>query len=343
MSLEIFDTRSMLRALEERRAPRTFLTDTFFSTVETSDTEHVDIDIIRNKRRLAPFVHPLAEGKIVDRQGFSTKSFKPPYIKPKMVTTAADMLKRSFGEHIYSSRSPAERAAAQLAKDLGEMQDMINRRIEWMAAQVINTGQLTVVGEGFNAVIDFQRAGAHSVTLNSGVKWNQAGSAPVTDLRDWKNTVSQATGLVPDVCIMGKDAVNAFLENEQVKEILNRFANQTVRVNMDTADLAEMGVTFIGRVEDLDIYSYNEWFLDTDGVTELPLVPADRVWLGSTRARTAVHHGAILDLEANGLAAVPYYPKSWTTPDPSARWVMLQSAPLVVPIQVDAFLSADVL
>ncbi len=342
MSIDIFETRTMLRALEERRPPKTFLTNLFFRNVVTSTTEHVDIDIIRNKRKLAPFVNPLAEGKVMDRQGYSTKSFKPPYIKPKMVTTAADILKRAMGENIYSAQTPAQRAAAQLAKDLGEMQDSIIRRVEWMCAQVINTGQLTVTGEGINAVINFQRSGANSVTLNSGVKWNQSGGTPVDDLRAWKKIVSQATGLVPNVCIMGSDAVEAFLANDQVKEILNRFANQTVRVNMDTAALAEQGVTFVGVVEDLQIFSYDEWYLDTDNVTELPMVPADRVWLGSTAARTAVHYGAILDLEAAGLAAVPYWPKSWVTPDPSARWVMLQSAPLVVPTQVDAFLSADV-
>lgn len=342
MSIDIFETRTMLRALEERRPPKSFLRDLFFSTSETSDTEHVDIDIIRNKRRLAPFVNPLAEGKPMDRQGFVTKSFKPPYIKPKMPTTAADMLKRAIGESIYSAQTPAQRAAAQLAKDLAEMQDSIYRRIEWMCAQVINAGQLTVTGEGLNATINFQRSAGNTVTLASGVKWSQAGATPVNDLRDWKEVVSQATGLVPNVAIFGSDARDWFLENAQVKEILNRFANQTARVAMDTKALAAQGVTYVGSVEDLDIYTYSEWYLDTDGVTELPMVPADRVWLGSTAARTAVHYGAIQDLDAGGLAAVPFWPKSWRTPDPSVQWVMLQSAPLVVPTQVDAFLSADV-
>lgn len=341
MSIDIFNTRTMLRALEERRPPKLFLTNTFFPAVETSDTEHVDIDVIRNKRRLAPFVHPLAEGKLVERQGFSTKSFKPPYLKPKMVTTAADLLKRSIGEAVYATKTPAQRAAEQLSKDLAEMDDMIWRRIEWMAASALFTDQIVVAGEGVSATIDFGRASSHEITLASGVKWNQAGGDIISDLRDWKSLVAQDTGLVPNICIMGHDVVEVFLADADVVAILGRFSNQTVTAAMDTKNL-EDGVTYIGRVEGLDIYSYEEWYLDSNG-TEQPLVPADKVLLASTRARRAVHFGAILDLDAGGVAAVPRFPKSWRTPDPSAQWVMLQSSPIVVPTQVDASLVADVI
>lgn len=341
MSIDIFNTRTMLRALEERRPPKLFLTNTFFPTVETSQTEVVDIDVIRNKRRLAPFVHPLAEGKLVERVGFSTKSFKPPYLKPKMATTAADLLKRAIGESIYSSQTPAERAAGQLTKDLAEMIDMIWRRVEWMAASALFTDSIVVMGEGVSATIDFGRASSHEITLASGSKWTQSGGDPISDLRDWKSLVAQDTGLVPNVAVFGHDVVEAFLADADVQAILGRFSNLTVTAAMDTANLAD-GVTYIGRVEGLDIYSYEEWYLDSGG-TEQPLVPVDKVLLASTRARRAVHFGAIQDLDAQGLAAVPAFPKSWRTPDPSAQWVMLQSAPIVVPTQVDASLVADVL
>lgn len=342
MTIDIFSTRAMLRALEERRAPKLFLTNTFFGTTETSDTEYVDIDVIRNKRRLAPFVHPLAEGKLMERQGYSTKSFKPPYLKPKMVTTAADLLKRSMGESVYSTKTPAQRAAEQLARDLAEMQDSIWRRIEWMAAQALFTDTITVTGEGVSATINFGRDAALELTLASGDKWDSASATILEDLRDWKTLVAQRTGLVPNVAIFGSDVVDAFLADNDVQAVLGRFHNLTVTAAMTTENLPD-GVTYVGRVEGLDIFTYEEWYLDTDGVTERPMVPTDKVLLASTRARRAVHFGAILDLDANGVAAVPYWPKSWRTPDPSAQWVMLQSAPLVVPTQVDACLVAEVL
>ena len=93
MAYNLFDSRTMMAALEQAKPPRTFLLDTFFSGApRTFDTEAVDIDIIKGKRRLAPFVNPRHEGKIVEKRGFKTRSYKPAYVKPKMVTTAEDIL-----------------------------------------------------------------------------------------------------------------------------------------------------------------------------------------------------------------------------------------------------------
>lgn len=78
-----------------------------------------------------------------------------------------------------------------------------------------------------------------------------------------------------------------------------------------------------------------EWYLDDTGV-EQPMIPENMLLLGADDARTARHYGAIHDLDAS--AAVRYFPKSWTMEDPSVRFVMLQSAPLVIPHQIDAFM-----
>lgn len=339
--LDLFETRTMLSALEERRGPRTYLRDTFFNPTTTSTTENVDIDVIRNKRRLAPFVNPLAEGKKIDRQGFQTKTFKPPYIKEKMVTTAIDVLTRGLGENPYSASSPAERAAQIAARDLVELQDMIDRRIEWMVAQIMLTGKVTITGEGVNAEIDFGRSAGNTVTLLSGTRWSQSGATPIDDLRAWKRLIVQNSGIVPNRAIIGYDVMEVLLENPQFVANIERFSNQTASIAMTANGLPE-GITYVGRIEGLDLFNYEEWYLDENGV-EQPMVPADKVLLGSTRSRAGVHYGGIKDLKANGVAAVPYFPKSWETEDPSARWLMLQSAPLPVPIQVDAFLAADVM
>ena len=51
MSISLFETRTMLQALEEMKAPRTFLIQSFFPNVETFATESVDIDIVKGKRK----------------------------------------------------------------------------------------------------------------------------------------------------------------------------------------------------------------------------------------------------------------------------------------------------
>jgi hypothetical protein len=52
-------------------------------------------------------------------------------------------------------------------------------------------------------------------------------------------------------------------------------------------------------------------------------------------------YGCIKDLSA--MYPVARFPKSWEEEDPSARFLLMQSAPLLVPTQIDSFLSAQVL
>jgi len=52
--------------------------------------------------------------------------------------------------------------------------------------------------------------------------------------------------------------------------------------------------------------------------------------------------GAIRDEEA-GYQPLPYFSKSWIEKDPAVRWLLLQSAPLMVPYRINGSLSAQVL
>ena len=338
MTINMFDTRSMLRLLAQMLPVRTFLLDMFFTETEFSNTAYVDIDIIKGKRKMAPFVSPMAEGKMIERDGYTTKSFAPPYIKPKWITSAADILKRDPGNHVYAGNaSPAQRAMEMLSKDLAEADKMITRREEWMAAQALNTGSIVVTGDGVSATIDFGMKASHKITLTGNSLWTDSASTPLEDLRTWRDLVAQSSGFVPNVGVFGQSVINALLAHADFQNQLN-----TRRIDLGSIDpqfLAEQGVVYYGHIKDvgLDIYGYMEWY-DLDG-TEYPMVPVDKIFLGSTGARTARHYGAIQDLEFSGGASVRLFPKSWMEKDPSGQVLLVQSAPLVVPHQIDAFAS----
>ena len=350
MAYNLFDSRTMMTALEQAKPPRTFLRDLFFSGApRTFDTEAVDIDIIKGKRRLAPFVNPRREGKVVEKRGFKTRSYKPAYVKPKMVTTAEDILKRDPGMHIYSPNSgPAAKAAAELGRNLAEMNEMITRREEWMCAQALTTGQCPIIGEGVDDLVDFLMEATHLPVLTGAALWSDHTNAtPLDDLKTWKRLIAKDSGINPTHAIMGLDALDNFLMCENVigstgggKNLFNMINVQMGRI--DPQMLAD-GVTYYGFLPELglEIYTYEEWYVDDDSDIETPMIPANKVMMGNPSARTEKMYGAIKDLSA--LASVPRFPKSWTVDDPSARFVMLQSAPLMAPIQIDAFLCADVL
>jgi hypothetical protein len=328
----------MQEVLEQMFPPQSFLLDMFFKEENFALTESVDIDIVVGNRKLAPFVKPISEGKVVERLGYSTKVIKPPYVKPKMVTTSQDLLKRMAGMNMYVSgaQSLAQRAAEQFNKDLQYLQDLVVRREEWMAAQLLNGGVVDIVGEGYNAQVDFLMPNDNK--MDASVDWDEATADPLVDLAELARRIRLASGLNPNKVIMGKDAIAYFLDSEKVQKL---FDNRRIEVGNVAPDLGPQGEAYVAtiRVPGLtaDIYGYNETYIDDSDVSQ-SFVPDTRVWMGSDKARCTRQYAVIQDHEAyGGQAATRWFPKSWEVKDPSVRFLMLQSAPLPCLHQSGAF------
>jgi hypothetical protein len=340
MSIDLFDTRTMLAALEQMKPAKTFFLDTFFQNVEVSLTKNVDIDVQKGARRLAPFISPSLQGKVIDKSGYTTFSFAPPYVKPKMITTAADIMKRAMGQNIYASggRTGEELASMQLGKDLAELDEMITRREEWMAAQAVQTGKVAIVGDGVNGEVDFNFDTNHLVTLSGNDLWSDTtNSTPIEDLEDWAELIGKDCGLTVDTVVMGKDAARAFINHPDVQKKLDQ-----LKFNIAAIAPSKImpGARYLGTVNSVaDIYVYHEWY--HNGTAEVAMMDTKKVLLGSKSARCTRHYGLIQDLECP--AAVARFPKSWIEKDPSGQIVMLQSAPLPAIHQPDGFVCAKVL
>lgn len=344
MPINIFDLYAMLAVLEQRHVPNQFLLNMFFSESETHDTKQVSIDIEKGGKTLAPFVAPVHEGKVMVRDGYTTEVFTPPYIKPKMSTTAGDLLKRMPGEVVFSGTlSPEQRAAQRLAKDLIFLDDTITRTEEWMAAKGLFTGVVPVRGEGVSVNIDFgYEGGEHTLTLATTDKWDvvdeTATGDPIFDLEEWADDVMHRSGITPNTAVFGRGAYKAFINHPKTKEFLN---NRRIELgNIDPEQVPD-GAKRLGYLPEagLTLYTYSEQYLDPDTESMASMVPDGAVLIGSTRAKCIRHYAVIQDVSAitEGLYAVPRYPKTWITNDPSARWLLVQSAPLPTIHQPDAF------
>jgi hypothetical protein len=357
MSIDIFDTRTMLEAIEQFKRPKSFLRDTFFPAATPVETETVDVDIFKGKRRMAPFCSPLSEGKLVENLGFSTSSIKPGYIKPFKITTAADLLKRSIGQTLYAGGQTIEqRASIKLGADLADLMDMIDRREEWMAAQALDTGSITMTIKGETAdkivTVDFLMDATHKVTLAGAALWDAGTSDPIADLQAWASKIRQDSGINPTRVILGTSAAAAFIKNPKILGDANSrglLDNRRIQMGEINPQMLPGGVSYVGHINapqlDIDIYTYEDWFLDETTGVETPMVPAKKVWMGSDQTACRTLYAVIQDMEAieEGSAAVKRFPKSWVPKNPSARHLMVQSAPLVALLQPDAFVSAQVL
>lgn len=81
--MDIFSTHVLTKVVENLKTPPSFLLDMFFSQELRSDTEEIYFDTQESKPRISPFVSPLMPGKVVEHEGYQTKSFKPAYVKDK--------------------------------------------------------------------------------------------------------------------------------------------------------------------------------------------------------------------------------------------------------------------
>lgn len=154
------------------------------------------------------------------RRRYQTMTYTPVLLAPNKITTVDDLLERAAGENPYSGRTPAERAVEKLADDLRELNEMIVRREEWMAATSIFTGQIPIIGEGLNEVIDFNFTNTETI-VTPGLKWNGADADPLADLERWRETVQKEGFVNCNICIMAKNVANAFVNNAKVKDVLD--------------------------------------------------------------------------------------------------------------------------
>lgn len=355
MSIDMFETRTMLAAVEEMHRPSMFLRDTFFPVDTPSDTATLDIDIIKGGMTLAPFCSPIAEGKVMYRNGFTTRTVKPGYIKVKIPTTAGDILTRTPGATIYEkNQSVEQRAAALLGRDMAMVMDNLDRREEWMAAQALDSGtvSITFYGESENQSydIDFGMSGTHKVTLTGTDLWNDPESDPFGLLAAKSSIIRQDSGLSPNILVLGSDAAAAFIAKYTNKEGASSALDMRA-VDMGEIKPAELssGVSYLGRIRYpglyVDVYTCEDTYKHEVTGVVTPFVPVKKAWLGTTRSANRTQYAVIQDIEAidGGQAAVARFPKSWVEKDPAVRWLMVQSAPLPTLKQPDAFMSISVL
>ena len=339
--MNIFSTNVLTRAINSLVATPSHLLDMYFPLIQEETSEEIHFDLISKTRRLAPFVSPVLAGKIVDSQGFTTKTFKPAYLKPKTPFDANRPLKRIPGEQLGGVLSPEQRMQFLVAQQLLDHKDMVRRRMEVMASEALRTGRVTVTGDNYpTVVVDFGRDPELSKVLTAGAKWTDSGVSPLNNLQDWAQLVLQKSGAMPIDVTMDIAAWKVFRSDADVAKRLD-LRNAAGSVLNLGAQIKE-GAVYMGTVDNFNIWVYSGWYLDDAG-SEQPILPAGSVVMSNGQQLEGTQaYGAIRD-EAAGFQAVPLFTKSWVEQDPSVRYVLTQSAPLVVPSRVNASLYAKVL
>lgn len=326
-----YTTREMVEALELIPPVRNFLTRTFFPRERTHTAEKIEVDVKKGKRIMAPFVSPRIGGKVITRQGFQTNEFTTPRIAPERVLTVDDISKRTLGENIYSKKTPSEREDELLADDIRELDDAIQRRIEWMSRQVIFEGKLDVIDKeaGVDLQVDY---GFKNITvLTSDKYWSLSTVNPMPLLKKERRRIIKESGSAPDMLLFAEDTIDIFIDNPFIKEAMNIRNMQNIEIKPRIVDDA---LTFYGRIASpgLDIYSYNESFINDDGEEE-DIVPSGACLMASSKGIGSLEFGLITQIEDKKFQSyeAKQVPKIYCAEKSDVKTIRLTSRPLPKP------------
>lgn len=340
---------TVLRAPENAPELRAFWLQ-FFPETHNSDRQKIYFDDIDdNEYRLAPFVAPNVQGRVIASKGFETKSFAPAYVKVKHVVDPSRSITRQAGEALLGSLSRAERYDAVIGDNIRRERLMIENRWEYMACKAITDGAITIKGDDYPTVtMDFQRDASLTNTLSGGALWSAGTATPIADLQRMRSIAFRLSRAPITNVIFGLQALAAFLlpSHGDVQELLNAFR----RGNTSEFDAANINdgspYQYIGQLSGvagagaLRMWSYSNFYESMGDGTDDAGDPGDgmdyfdpKCVIGVGGAIRGVKaFGAIADRRA-GLASVPIFPKMWDEEDPSVTYTMCQSAPIMVPLR----------
>jgi hypothetical protein len=351
LSNNVYDTSQLLGVIVDDDAmepPSNYWLNLCFPSTIQFETEEVDFSRIQENRKIAPLVVPTAQGVPIYSAAEERGSVKPAYVKPKDAVSASRVIKRAAGFGELNSRTPMtpqQRYLAIVADILKQHRYAIERRWEWMACEAIVKGSVTLEDDNYpRKVVDFQRDAGHTVTLTSGNFWGDSGVSILELVETWRKTMRRAKhGGVANRLTVGVDAWDVMRKDSEIKELLKTDYAPTQKNGLDiNLGLMEgLDVEWVGRLSGtLDVYVYSDYYQLADGTVTDFISPKQAVLTGPS-VNGVRCFGAIQDVEAS-FQPLQIFPKMWNEKDPSATFVMSQSAPLMVPMSPNATFAATV-
>lgn len=354
MALDIFATHTMLATVEQINPLHTFLRDRYFPTNASTDifsTDDVLVEYRDGKKKLAPFVAPRKGGVTILREGYRMDRYTPPYIAPKRAMTVDDLKKKGFGEALLAKLTPAQRQGALMMRDFEELDTMITRREEAMAAETLLTNGCVMKhivddkGTVEEKEIRFYDGDVNPSQFTPETEWDQPGADILGDIYAVCEMLTKK-GLRATDLIVSADVGAAMLRDETILKLLD-IRNFNVG-GVDPQTLPE-GVTKIARLNAnghvVDVLQYTEEYTD-DEDKSVPYITAGKAVVTAPNCGRTLY-GAVSQVEQSDgefhTYAARRVPKYYSDAQGNTRELYLTSCPLCIPNNKGAWILINAL
>lgn len=341
--MKLFDVRTLGRMSNQLGLfrPRTFLINKFFKLDGVVYGKDITVDIQTDTLAISEYINPTSEAGTVKRPGYKTKTFQMPYFKEKMNTTIADVFTRMAGQNVFTEPYTAGQVAGRLmSQDMITLKNRLDRRLEQMAGEALKTGKIVIKGKGVDAELDFERDSDHDIELTGTEKWDTTTADVVGDLKAMQDLVVDDSGLSPNIVIMGTAAFMSFLKHDSVLKLLDNL--RVVIGNIKSPENIELGANRYADMLGMEIWVYNQSYIDPADGLKKAIFPTDGVLVGATvdvpLQDNRLMYGMIQDLDCHDLA-LPVFNKLDKIADPSSIALIQQCsrAPILIQPNSTAF------
>lgn len=277
-------------------------------TLFSPNANDVDIDIIRGNKKIAALIPRGMVSRVLganqenlQAEKFSSFSRTYPLSEEEGDISADQINNRLAGENPYANTSRAQRMRILAAKLVRENIRRTGDMFETLAAQSILDGVMdSIIGTSdTNLQYDFRRNAAHTVTV--GTVWTNAAADILGDIDSACDKVKTNGRVIPDFLGLGADGMGGILTNTAIKEQADNRRFELIQVSTNNpvpprfSRFTEAGWIARGRLRtpagyELWMFVYQDYTEDSSG-TPVDLMPADKAFIASTRARCDRYFG----------------------------------------------------
>lgn len=216
-------TRRFLAQYEEDAGAPTFLAS-FFPTrpEDIHNAEEVEIDVRRAGRPIAIVVTDWKSGGHKNTMDlYTNKRFRPPILKEVFELNHGNLLGREFGRSPFEDPDFMGHAQRTLRSGVSKMVDKIRRTIELQAAQILQTGTVSLIDEtgATRYTLDFGMRATHKITVS--VDWDESNADPISNLEAADDLARTNGKFGLDTWVFGDSAWGAFRANAIVQKLLD--------------------------------------------------------------------------------------------------------------------------
>jgi hypothetical protein len=354
----------MLDAFKQKSPVTSFLSSFFLRADRwITDTEKVDIDIVRDNEKIAVDVTPFTSGRLNVKKRWTTKRYKPPMFNEYHSYNGKEFFDRLPGVDPYQPQDSIGALIAKVTDDQAALMDVIMRAIEKMASDVFFTGKIVLIND---EEIDFKQKVSHQIDAIAA--WDTSSAEIYNDLLGLANVLRENGKVTLTDLIFGENAWYNFSTDQSgtLEKIFNFRRVDLADIRMpvlNTEGAAFNGIISVGSYQ-IRCWTYPQSYeVPTDaeiGVdsgtipnagNRVDYVPTDKVLgLGSGLDLRLVFGGIplIVDrpdprLEALGLSGFPtsmamdFMPYAQVDRKENSMIVGVKSRPLTIPTQIDGF------